>query len=131
RLGVMTSGGACGVTAGALRHARVYETLIAEELNAEPDGAVVVVADRLRASATAPQMDSRGVHTAPNAHSTREVRANDVITSELLTAAGGTASTKRRYPRITAPFAVAVGLVFALAAAAIAFYLRPNETPGL
>ena len=54
-LGLMTSLAACGDTAGALRHARVYETLIAEELNAAPDGAVVALADRLRASATATQ----------------------------------------------------------------------------
>ncbi|HEY9428036.1 MAG TPA: tetratricopeptide repeat protein, partial [Gemmatimonadaceae bacterium] len=47
-LRLMESLAALGDRAGALRHARVHQALIAEELGSQPDPAVVALAERLR-----------------------------------------------------------------------------------
>src|SRR5216117_3763029 len=46
--GLITALAAAGDASGALRHAQVYETLLREELNLEPDGAVLAIVRRLR-----------------------------------------------------------------------------------
>jgi len=46
--GLITAFATAGDARGALRHAQVYETLLREELNVEPDGAVLAIVRRLR-----------------------------------------------------------------------------------
>jgi len=46
--GLITALAAAGDASGALRHAQVYQTLLREELNLEPDGAVLAIVRRLR-----------------------------------------------------------------------------------
>src|SRR5881396_2254766 len=46
--GLITALAAAGDASGALRHAQVYETLLREELNLEPDGAVLAIVRRIR-----------------------------------------------------------------------------------
>src|SRR6266699_1278775 len=46
--GLITALAAAGDASGALRHAQVYQTLLREELNLEPDGAVLALVRRLR-----------------------------------------------------------------------------------
>src|SRR3989475_9655560 len=46
--GLITAFAAAGDASGALRHAQVYQTLLREELNLEPDGAVLAIVRRLR-----------------------------------------------------------------------------------
>ncbi len=50
-LALMEALAAAGDRAGALRHARVHEALIREELDAGPDPAIAVLAERLRSGA--------------------------------------------------------------------------------
>ncbi|HUF30538.1 MAG TPA: BTAD domain-containing putative transcriptional regulator [Gemmatimonadaceae bacterium] len=47
-LGLMNAFAIAGDRAGALRHAQVYETLVRQELEMEPDAEVVALAERLR-----------------------------------------------------------------------------------
>lgn len=47
-IGLMTALARMGDTAAALKHARIYETLIRNELDAAPDPAVTALVDRLR-----------------------------------------------------------------------------------
>ncbi|HEX7978071.1 MAG TPA: tetratricopeptide repeat protein [Gemmatimonadaceae bacterium] len=47
-LRLMQSLGASGDRAGALRHATIHATLLREELDAEPDGAITALAEKLR-----------------------------------------------------------------------------------
>ncbi|MDF2772036.1 MAG: transcriptional activator protein [Geminicoccaceae bacterium] len=53
-LGLMEALAATGDVAGALRHARVHETLLAEQLELPPDRDVVALAERLRDQRAAP-----------------------------------------------------------------------------
>src|SRR5881396_3404471 len=46
--GLITALAAAGDASGALRHAQVYQTLLREELNLDPDEAVVAIVRRLR-----------------------------------------------------------------------------------
>jgi len=52
-MGLMSSLAAAGDRAGALRHARVYEALLEQELDLPPDREVVLLAERLRNEANA------------------------------------------------------------------------------
>lgn len=52
---------ATGDRAAALRHARVYTTLVREELDAAPDPAVSALADRIRATTAVPPASGNGV----------------------------------------------------------------------
>ena len=53
-MGLMSSMAAAGDRAGALRHARVYEALLEQELDLPPDREVVQLAERLRREANSP-----------------------------------------------------------------------------
>ncbi len=52
-IALMEALGASGDPAGALYHARIYETLLEQELDLPPDREVVALANRMRASASA------------------------------------------------------------------------------
>jgi DNA-binding SARP family transcriptional activator/TolB-like protein len=53
-VGLMDALAASGDRAGAIKHARIYEALIEQELDLPPDAEVVTFADRLRREAEAP-----------------------------------------------------------------------------
>jgi len=55
-VGLMTALAASGDPAAALKHARIYETLVREELDSAPDPAVVALADRLRSNPPPPSV---------------------------------------------------------------------------
>jgi len=95
-VGLMSALAAAGDRGAALRHARVYETLVQQELDAPPDPAVTALADRLRdaaeAQATVPATrsptstaDSSPVAVAPTAGS--DARP-DAYTPDRVEAAG-------------------------------------------
>lgn len=65
-LGLMEALAASGDVAGALRHARVHETLLAEQLELPPDRDVVALAERLREQRDAPAPGAGAALVAPH-----------------------------------------------------------------
>lgn len=55
---------AAGDAGGALKHARIYEALLAQELDVEPDRQVIELAKRIRAEASAPAIAPQPVSVA-------------------------------------------------------------------
>ena len=58
-IGLMEALVAAGDRTAALQHARVYEVLLEQELEAPPDQAVVALAERIRAQMTSPSPSAR------------------------------------------------------------------------
>ncbi|HET7621742.1 MAG TPA: BTAD domain-containing putative transcriptional regulator [Gemmatimonadaceae bacterium] len=71
-LRLMESLAALGDRAGALRHARVHQALVEEELGGEPDPAVLALAARLREAPTAPAAPAALPPASPEASTARE-----------------------------------------------------------
>lgn len=64
-LGLMNSLAKVGDRAGALQHAQIYETLVRQELEMEPDGGVMALAERLRRDPGALELAGAGAIPAP------------------------------------------------------------------
>ena len=132
-VGLMEALVAAGDRAGALRHARVYEVLLEQELDLPPDRAVVALAERLRQAAEAPAAAPAGAAATAAAPSlvapsgeapagapqtARPARASTPTTDEPRTAdepageaaAAGLASAAAPVPASDAPPAEAPGV---------------------
>jgi adenylate cyclase len=107
---------ASGDRVGALQHARVHETLLREELNAEPDGGVTRLARQLQ---NAPPSDERtpAVPAVPSS----VVAKPDLAPSVIIAPAG-----KVRYRLYASSVVVGLFLVFVAVGSAVAFRLAPH-----
>ena len=87
---------ASGDPSGALKHARIYETLLAQELDLEPDRQVIELARQIRSGASA------DVEAAPNAAKAVSVPAANVTTpsaeTELALTAAAPVPAETREP---------------------------------
>jgi len=103
---------------GALRTARVYEALIREELEAEPDSGVIELVERLRRGASPAQ----GLARVPNAAAVARPPAPEVVHEERSVTAPAARRPSRRTPWI---WAIAGGM--AGIAALVLFAMAQNR----
>ena len=132
---LMTALEADGDRAGALKHARVYEALVRQELDIEPDAAVLALADRLRAAPPRPAAGSPpaiadgaasktpvpagGPATAPDGApgpAPAPVGAQDAGSPEARAASAAAPVPRRRPGRLLAVAALGAALVAGAAA---------------
>lgn len=104
---------AAGDPGGALKHARIYEALLAQELDLEPDRQVIELAKRIRSSAAAPQSESSGARPA----------ATPAVAAAAVAAAPAATLVAERPPVFTAAAAPATTV------AAPPIVAPPVETP--
>ncbi|HET7550533.1 MAG TPA: tetratricopeptide repeat protein [Gemmatimonadaceae bacterium] len=113
-LRLMESLAALGDRAGALRHARVHQALVEEELGSQPDPAVAALAERLKEAPDLPRQRSTEA-PAPQQRSTEapaEPRAASAPLEEFAPAAIGDSSRRpRRWPAIVGGALVAVAVI--------------------
>lgn len=123
-LRLMESLAALGDRAGALRHARVHEALVSEELGSQPDPAVLALAERLRNAPESPESPpERRVEQRPvEAADESEAPVDDEATLGVKPAAAG-ATPRHRFRRWTA---IAAGT---LVAAAVIGYAAVRTPP--
>lgn len=118
-VGLMRALAASGDVTGALQHARVYEALVAQELDLEADREVVALAERLRATPVARGVDREPMPVAaPSAP-----RAEVEVVAEPVRARPFVPTR-----RIARWVAVAAGAAVAVAAITMALRSRPNAT---
>ncbi|MGQ0639596.1 MAG: BTAD domain-containing putative transcriptional regulator [Gemmatimonadaceae bacterium] len=111
---------AIGDREGALRTARVYAALMQDELEAEPDRAVVQLADELRSASAAPATASILPNDAVVA------RAEAAVASAVPQPAASTRPDRRPSRRAIAPWAIPAAGLVALAAFLMS---RPERGP--
>jgi len=103
-LRLMESLAALGDRASALRHARVHQALVAEELGGQPDPAVVALAERLRAAPEIPRQRSTEAPAEPLAAS---APLDEPATAE----GGGSSRRPRRWTAIAGGALVAAAVI--------------------
>src|SRR5215207_127548 len=127
-VGLMRALDVAGERAGALQHARVYEQLVREELDAAPEPAVTALVERLRQAESTGR--TNGVHTGAVPAGPASARASLAAPVELPMpgeAVGGAAVASRRTPvRAVAVYVVAFTAIALLGQAAVVGFGLPD-----
>jgi len=131
-IGLMEALAASGDRTAAVRHARLYETLMRTEMEMDPDPRVSELAERLQRDARpTPAYPQRAVATAIPADSVSDQsKGAEPLSTDSSTARNGSPPTQPATPlrrRIRAPFIVLGAIAFALVVTtAISLWPRTN-----
>ncbi|MFL5621724.1 MAG: BTAD domain-containing putative transcriptional regulator, partial [Gemmatimonadaceae bacterium] len=136
-IGYMRALAASADRTGALQHARVYESLLREELNAEPDRGVMALAHQLQSAPRAAEKPARQAAPPPVLQPVAEklvlppaapsaMPASVVAEPRNGTSSIAVAEKKSRYPRYFSSIAATLVLLLIAVGGAVAFRVGPH-----